>query len=102
MLSAHNLIGAIFSGGFWYPRGYWNALTLLARQWNNPAALKWFIAYEDGGGEQHLYSAPPRRTAGQLDGAGFDVLDVCGSDGERDARRVLLHAQHVNIVARRR
>ncbi len=102
ILSSHNLIGALFSGGFWYPKGYLNAARLLIRRLRNRLALKWYIAYEDGGGVQHLFSAPPRRTAGQLTAAGFELLDVCGSEGERHPRRVLLHQQHVNFVARRR
>jgi SAM-dependent methyltransferase len=101
MFSSHNLIGAFFSGGFWYPRGYFNSARFIGQQLTNPLVREWYMRYEDGGGRQHLFSGPPRRTVRQLQDTGFDVVDVCGSDGERNSRQVLLHAQHVNFVARR-
>jgi SAM-dependent methyltransferase len=100
--STHNLIGAFFSGGFWYPRGYWNALRLLWAQRANPAAKDWYICYDDGGGGSLIqYSAPPRWTIDQLHAAGFDVIDLCGNDGDRRIEHIVWHAQHVNVVARR-
>ena len=101
MFSSHNLFGAFFSGGFWYPPGYLNSARFVGQQLTNPLAREWYMRYEDGGGRQHLFSAPPRRSVRQLHDAGFEVIDVCGSDGERNPRRVLLHAQHVNFVAQR-
>lgn len=101
LFSSHNLIGALFSGGFSYARGYLNAARLLARQVANPLALEWYIKYEDGGGPQHLFAGVPARTVRQLEAVGLEVVDVCGSSGERNPRRVLLHEQHVQFVARR-
>lgn len=102
VFSTHNLIGAVFSGGPWYLRGYWKMARLFWRQRTNAIAREWYIHYDDGGGGSQIqFSAPPRRTVHQLHDAGFELLDMCGSDGERHPRRVLLHAQHVNFVARR-
>ena len=102
IFSTHNFIGHFFSGGFWYPRGYLNAARLIGQQLTNPLALEWYTRYADGGGRQHLFSAPPGRTARQVQAAGFDVIDTCGSGGERRARRLLLRTPHVNFVVRRR
>ncbi|MGE0394526.1 MAG: class I SAM-dependent methyltransferase, partial [Vicinamibacterales bacterium] len=100
-LSSHNLIGALFSGGFFYPRGWLNAVTLLLQQRGNPLFREWFVRYEDGGGPQHLYSAPPSRTVAQLVAAGFEVVDVRGATGERNRTAVTRHQQHVHFTARR-
>jgi len=101
VLSSHNIVGTIFSGGFFYLRGYWNAAKLLASQLTNPAALKWYFLYQDGGGPQRLYSAPPGRTVRQLQDVGFRVEDVCGVTGERSPQRVLFHQMHVHFAARK-
>ena len=98
VFSTHNLIGAVFSGGFWYVRGYWNACRLLWNQRRHAIARRWYIRYED---DHVQFSAPPGRTVRQLREAGFEILDMCGSGGERHPRRVLLHVQHVNFVVRR-
>ena len=101
LLSSHNLIGSIWSGGFYYARGYWNALRTLARQATNPVAFEWFIRYRDRGGTQYLYSAPPSRTVKQLESVGFQILDVRGASGERRPRAVRFHEQHVHFAARK-
>lgn len=100
LVSSHNLIGALFSGGYYYLRGHWNALKLLVRQTGNRLAREWYIRYDDdGGGVQHLYSAPPRRTVRQLQGCGFQVLHSRGFTGERRCRSILMHEQHVYFAA---
>lgn len=99
LFSTHNLIGAIFSGGYYYPRGYWNALKLLADQGRNRHAWAWYIRYRDGGGVQYLYSAPPHRTVRQLESVGFRIIDVRGLTGERRWRANVMHGQHVHFVA---
>lgn len=99
LLSGHNLLGALGSGGWLYLHAYWNGLRLLARQVTNPLAHEWYIRYRDGGGVQHLYSAPPSRTVHQLESVGFSVLDVRGSTGERRPGAVRLHEQHVHFAA---
>jgi ubiquinone/menaquinone biosynthesis C-methylase UbiE len=101
LLSSHNLIGAVFSGGYHYLRGYWNAMKLLVSQWRNPLAAEWYIKYTDGGGDQYLFSAPPAHTVRQLTRAGFEVLDVCGGDMQRDRTSLLMRHQHVHFVARK-
>ena len=100
VLSGHNLLGASFSGGFWYPRGYLNAARFLLRQWRNPLASEWYFSYEDGSGEQLLYSAPPATTMRQLRDAGFGPAVLRGRLGERDPARVRWHEPHVHFVAR--
>jgi ubiquinone/menaquinone biosynthesis C-methylase UbiE len=101
LLSSHNLIGSVFSGGYWYPRGYWNAAKLFARQWRNSLAREWYIRYEDGGGPQFLYSAPPGYTVRQLEDVGFSVVAVRGVNGERRRAAIRMHQQHVHFVARK-
>ncbi len=101
-LSSHNFVGAIFSGGFLYAHGYLNALGTLASQITNPLAREWYIRYRDGGGRQHLYSAPPARTIADAEACGFEVLAVRGATGERRLRAITLHQQHVHFVLRKR
>jgi SAM-dependent methyltransferase len=101
ILSTHNLVGALFSGGYWYPRGYWNSCAALARQAGNPRVREWYVRYEDYGGPQYLFSAPPGRTVKQLRHAGFVVEEMCGASGERRPRTVLMHHAHVYFVARK-
>jgi SAM-dependent methyltransferase len=101
IFSSHNAIGAMFSGGYWYPRGYLNALELLGDQVRNPRFREWYLHYPDFGGPQYLFSAPPRRTVRQLQHAGFVVEDVRGASGERRTRAVLMHQAHVYFVARK-
>ena len=101
LLSSHNVIGTVFSGGYWYLRGYWNAAKLLAQQWRNAFVREWYIRYEDGGGSQYLYSAPPGYTVRQLEDVGFSVLAVRGMTGERRPVAVRMRQQHVHFVARK-
>jgi ubiquinone/menaquinone biosynthesis C-methylase UbiE len=100
-LSSHNMIGSMFSGGFFYLRGHWNAFKFLVRQIPNRLAWSWYPAYEDGGGVQYLYSAPPGRTMEQLSSVGFDVLKVRGYTGEENPRKLFFHQSHVHFVARK-
>ena len=101
LLSSHNLIGTLFCAGFFSLPNYWNDAKLLAKQWNNPACLRWFIKYQDGGGPQLLYSAPPDRTRRQVESVGFEMLEVRGLTGERDQRKIWMHQQHVHFAARK-
>jgi SAM-dependent methyltransferase len=101
IFSSHNMVGAMFSGGFWYLRGYLNALTTLAEQVRNRRFREWYLHYPDFGGPQYLFSAPPGRTVRQLQHTGFIVEDVRGASGERRARAVLMHQAHVYFVARK-
>jgi ubiquinone/menaquinone biosynthesis C-methylase UbiE len=101
VLSSHNALGAVFSGGYFYLPGYRNALHTLALQRGNPYLREWYLKYDDPGGDQYLYSAPPRATVAQLRAAGFAVLAVRGSSGERRAGRVTRREKHVHFVARR-
>jgi ubiquinone/menaquinone biosynthesis C-methylase UbiE len=101
ILSSHNVVGAVFSGGYWYLRGYLNAVGTLMNQRRNPHLLEWYVRYADAGGTQFLYSAPPDRTVAQLRRAGFDVLAVRGASGQRHPGRVRRREQHVYFVARK-
>jgi SAM-dependent methyltransferase len=101
LLSTHNAIGAIFSGGYYYVRGYLNALRWLWRQRANPVLREWYWAYDDPGGPQHLYSAPPDRTLAQARSIGFEVLKVVGFTGEASPDRIRRHQQHVHVVLRK-
>lgn len=101
LLSSHNLLGASFSGGFLYAQGWVNAARFVLAQLRAPFAREWFLAYEDGGGVQHLYSAPPDRTVRQLQRAGFSRIAVAGRDGSADATRIRWHEAHPHFVARR-
>ena len=102
VFSSHNFCGAMFSGGFFYLRGYLNAGRFIAQQLTNRVAREWYMRYDDGGGTQYLFSAPPARTVRQLHDCGFDVIEVCGDKGERAPRRLLLRQHHVHFVARAR
>jgi SAM-dependent methyltransferase len=97
LLSSHNLVGSIFSAGYFSLTGYRNAAKLLADQLTNPVALQWYVRYRNDG-PQLLYSAPPGYTVRQLEGCGFRVLDVCGYNGERRPRALRMHHQHVHFV----
>jgi SAM-dependent methyltransferase len=101
VLSSHNLVGSIFSGGYVYLAGYWNAAKLLFHQLNNPVARQWYMRYEDEGGSQFLYSAPPGYTVKQLVSVGFTVLAVRGNCENASRRRVTLREQHVHFVAQK-
>jgi ubiquinone/menaquinone biosynthesis C-methylase UbiE len=101
IFSSHNLVGAIFSGGYWYIRGYINATRFLTQQWRNPLLREWYVRYEGPGGEQFVYSAPPGRTIDQLRRSGFSVIAVRGASGQRQAGRVQRREQHVYFVARK-
>ena len=101
LLSSHNFVGSLFSGGFLYLRGHLNALKSMADQLGNRKILQWFARYRDGGGDQFLYSAPPGHTADQLRRSGFTVEAVEGHDRETRPWRVFLHRQHVNFAARK-
>jgi SAM-dependent methyltransferase len=101
VLSSHNWIGALWSGGYLYPRGYWNALRLLADQRGNPHLREGYLLYRDAGGDQHLYSAPPSRTVHQLRGEGYEVLATVGYDRAMKPGAVARRSQHVHFVARK-
>jgi SAM-dependent methyltransferase len=103
VFSTHNGIGHLFSGGWFYLRGYRNALKLIADQLGNGDIFNWYLRYEDDpAGAQVLFSAPPSATAIQLREAGFDVVDIRSATGERRPTRVRWHAPHVYFVARKR
>jgi SAM-dependent methyltransferase len=97
VLSSHNAVGALFSGGFFYARGYWNALRNFAGQRGNPHLSAWYLWYPDE--RQHLYSAPPGRTRRQLESAGFDCRAVRGFANESREGALFWHHQHVHFVA---
>ncbi|MGE0039634.1 MAG: class I SAM-dependent methyltransferase [Vicinamibacterales bacterium] len=101
ILSSHNAIGAIWSGGYFYPRGYLNALRWLGQQAGNRLIGQWYWRYVDAGGAQLLYSAPPSRTVAQARAAGFEVLAVRGASGQSAPGRVARREQHVYFVLRR-
>lgn len=98
ILSSHNLIGHLWSGGYWYLRGYLNAARLLSRQRGNPHIREWYARYGD---EQVHYSAPPTRTVSQLQDAGFEPLAVRGASGERNPANIRMHQAHVYFVAKK-
>lgn len=101
VLSTHNAMGAIFSGGYFYPRGYLNAARWLWQQRGNPYWREWYWRYEDVAGPQYLYSAPPSRTIQQAEAAGLELVEVRGATGERRRGRIARHEQHVYFVLRR-
>jgi len=100
LLSSHNSIGAVFSGGFFYARGYWNALKNLAAQRGNPHLKTWYLWYPEE--EQYLYSAPPDRTRRQLESAGFEFRAARGFANESRPREIFWRHQHVHFVAVKR
>jgi SAM-dependent methyltransferase len=104
ILSSHNAIGAVCCGGWSYLPGHLGSAAFLARQLRRPLPHQWYLHYRDGGGEQFLYSAPPSRTVGQLEAAGFTMLAVCGDDAIEGLplRRVTTRYQHVHFAARKR
>ncbi|MEW6320199.1 MAG: methyltransferase domain-containing protein [Acidobacteriota bacterium] len=101
LVSSHNAPGALLSGGYFYLRGHLNALRWLWQQRGNPHWRDWYWRYDDPGGPQYLYSAPPDRTVAQAARAGFEVLDVRGATGQRDRARIARHEQHVHFALRR-
>ncbi|MGH9390628.1 MAG: class I SAM-dependent methyltransferase [Vicinamibacteria bacterium] len=100
LLSSHNSIGAVFSGGFFYARGYWNALRNVAAQRGNPHLTTWYLWYPEE--EQYLYSAPPDRTRRQLESAGFEFRAARGFRNETRLRAIFWRHQHVHFVAVKR
>ena len=101
LLSSHNWLGAVFSGGYYYARGYWHALRMLAEQRGNRLLREGYLRYRDEGGDQHLYSARPVHTVRQLAGAGFEVLEVTGHRRGLPAGAVHRRSQHVHFTARK-
>jgi hypothetical protein len=101
LFSSHNAVGALFSGGYFYLRGYLNAAKWITRQFGNRVWREWYWRYEDPGGPQHLYSGPPSRTIAQAASVGFEVIAVRGSSGQRDLGAITRHEQHVHFVARK-
>lgn len=99
VFSSHNFRGECFSGGFWYPRGYWNAAHMLWRQRGNPAWREGYVRYRDGGGEQLLYAAAPSRTVEQLRRAGFGRVEIRDRTNARSARATRWHEAHVQFCA---
>jgi SAM-dependent methyltransferase len=101
IFSSHNYQGAVFSGGFFYLLGYLNAVRFCLEQRGNPHRREWYLRYPDPGGDQHLYSAPPDRTARQLRQAGLEILALIGHQRRLPAWKVRWNSQHVHFVARR-
>ena len=54
IFSSHNAVGAMFSGGYFYLAGYFNAWRMLALQRGNPRLREWYFLYLDAGGPQIL------------------------------------------------
>jgi SAM-dependent methyltransferase len=101
LLSTHNALGALLSGGYFYLQGHVNAMRWLWRQRGNAHLGEGYWAYDDPGGVQYLYSAAPARTEAQARAAGFDVVRIVGATGEHDPHRIHRHQQHVHFVLRR-
>lgn len=102
VLSSHNAIGATFSGGYFYLRGYVHALKFAAAQLTNPLARHWYLRYNDPGGMQYLYSGPPEHTIRDAERVGFSVAALRGARGERRLHRLRMHEKHVHFVLRKR
>lgn len=102
VMSTHNALGHIFSGGYFYWRGYRNGLRFIADQRKNPHLTQWYFRYDDPGGPQWLFSAPPAVTERQLRAAGFEIVDVRGNGGQRRSHAVRMRAPHVYFTARKR
>lgn len=101
ILSSHNVVGAIFSGGYFYLTGYWNAARFLCDQIGNRLAASGYLRYRDGGGVQYLYSAPPGRTVLQLEQTGFEVVTLRGYRRDSSPGFIRRRVQHVHFVARK-
>ena len=101
MMSTHNFVGAVFSGGYYYLRGYWNAFKTLAAQLRNPFVYTWYFLLKDEGGALYVYSAPPIFTVRQLQKVGFQVVAVRGAEGESGWRSICMHQKHVHFVAKK-
>lgn len=102
LFSSHNWLGAVFSGGYFYLRGYLNAFRMLAQQRGNRLLREGYFLYPDEGGDQHLYSATPVHTLRQIESAGFELLEVVGYRRGMPAGAVSRRSQHVHFVARKR
>lgn len=102
LLSSHNWLGAFFSGGYLYLRGYLNALKTLAYQRGNRLLREGYWLYKDEGGDQHLYSARPEHTVRQLTDAGFEILEVAGYRRSLPPQVVRMRSQHVHFAARKK
>jgi SAM-dependent methyltransferase len=101
LLSSHNWVGALWSGGYLYPTGYWNAARFFAGQVGNRHLWEGYFLYRDGGDAQHLYSAPPGATERQLRAAGFEVEAIAGYRGGLPEGAVRRRSKHVHFVARK-
>lgn len=99
LFSTHNFLGECFSGGFFYPRGWWNAARFVATQWGNRFRREGYARYRDGGGVQLLYAAAPAATVAQLQAAGYGRIVVTDRTGTRTPRQTRWHEAHVQICA---
>lgn len=101
LLSSHNWVGTVWSGGYFYPAGYLHAAGFLAAQLGNRHLFEGYFLYRDDGGPQHLYSAPPGATVRQLEAAGFAVVEVVGYRRAMPRGAVSRRSQHVHFAARK-
>jgi SAM-dependent methyltransferase len=102
LFSSHNWLGAVWSGGYFYPQGYVNAWKALREQRGNRLLREGYWLYPDAeGGDQHLYSATPRHTVRQLRRAAFEDIEVIGYRRGMKRGAVVRHSQHVHFIARK-
>jgi SAM-dependent methyltransferase len=101
LFSSHNWLGAVWSGGYFYPQGYANAWKNLKEQRGNRLLREGYWLYRDDGGDQHLYSATPGHTVRQLRRAGFTGIEVIGYRRGMSRGEAVRRSQHVHFAARK-
>ena len=98
LFSSNNFLGTIFSGGFFYLRGYVGAARWLARQIGNPLVRERYLRYPDPAGDHQLYYGSPELTLAQLHAAGFAKAVVRGRYGKDNARHIAWREMYPHYV----
>ena len=99
LFSSNNFVGTLFSGGFFYLRGYLGALRWLARQIGNPLIRERYLRYPDPAGDHQLYYGSPDLTLAQLRAAGFANPVVRGRYGNDNPRWIAWREMYPHYVA---
>ena len=99
VLSANNLVGRFFSGGFHYMAGHLRTLRFWLDQVGNSHRRDRYYVFRDGSGAMLLHFGSPALTSAQLARAGFTGITVRGRGGQTDPRWIHWHEAHAQYIA---